>query len=180
MEHSNGYAEQCKNWSDDWSARSNGGATQATTHDHQAIAGAQPARDPRIRDHAVHTVWETTLPVCDGTRAWPQVLSLSEQKGETASPHLYTPGEGSTDSGAIVPAPHLSYPLRRAVRHRLRVAHATRRTVASTHVVGQPLCSGLSRCGGCQSTGGQYVGTRSERLSLAHAVTRGGAPCTRR
>jgi len=30
MEHSNGYAEQCKNWSEDFTARSNGYAAQAS------------------------------------------------------------------------------------------------------------------------------------------------------
>lgn len=180
MEHTNGYTEQCKDWSEDFTVRSNSHAAQATAHDHQAIAGAQPARHPRISDHAVHAVWQTTLPLCHGTRAWPQILSLSEQKGETASPHLYPPGEGGRDSGAIIAAPHLSYPLRRAVRHRLRATHATRREVERTNVVGQPICGGVFRCGGGQSTRGQHVGTRSEGPSLAHAVTGGGTSCTRR
>jgi hypothetical protein len=180
MEDINGYAEQCKNWSDDCSARSNGYAAHATTHDHQATAHPQLAGDPRLSDHAVHALWQTALPVCDWTRAWPQILSLSEQSGETSPPHLYTPGAGGADSGAIVTAPNLSHALRGAVRYRLRVAHATRRSVARTHVVGQPLCSGLSRCDGCQSTGGQHVGTRSERWALVRATTRGGTPCTRR
>jgi hypothetical protein len=180
MAHSNGYAEQCKNWSEDFTARSNGHAAQATTYDHQATAHSQPARDTRISDYAVHAVWETTLPVYDWTRTWPQILSLSEQSGETASPHLYPPGKGGADSGATGTAPHLSHALGGAVRHRLRVTHATRRGVARTNVVGQPICSGVFRCGSCQSTRGQHVGTRSEEPSLAHAVTGGGTPCTRR
>ena len=36
------------------------------------------------------------------------------------------------------------------------------------------------RCDGRQSTRGQHVRTRSEGSALAHAVTGGGAPCTRR
>jgi hypothetical protein len=180
MEDINGHAEQWKNWSEDWRARSNGHAAQATTDDPQATAHSYPTRDTRIRDYAVHAVWETPLPMCDGTRPWPQILSLCEQSGETASPHLYPPGKGSTDSGATVPAPHLSHPLRRAVRHRLRVTYATCRIVARTHVVDQPSCGGVFRCGGGQSTRGQHVGTRRERSALADAVTGGGAPCTRR
>src|SRR5215831_12495282 len=125
MEDINGYAEQCKNWSDDCSARSNGYAAQATTHDHQAPAHPQPAGDSRLSDHAVHAVWQTALPVCDWTRPWAQILSLREQSGETTPPHLYPAGEGGADSGAIVPAPHLSHPLGRAVRYCQRVTHAT-------------------------------------------------------
>ena len=180
MEHSNGYTEQCQNWSDDCRARSNGHAAQATAHDHQAIAGAHPARNPRLSDHAVHAVCETPLPVCDRTWPWPQILSLREQKGETASPHLYPPGKGGADSGATGTAPHLSHALGGAVRHRLRVTHATRRIVARTNVIGQPICGGVFRCGGGQSTRSQHVGTCSEEPSLAHAVTGGGTPCTRR
>ncbi len=180
MEHSNGYAEQCKNWSDHQAQRFNRHAAYAAAHDHQALAGAQPASDTRLSDHAVHAVWETTLPLCHGARAWPQILSLSEQRGETSPPHLCAPGEGSADSGAISSVPHLSYPLRRAVRDRLRVAHATCRAVASTHVIGQPPCGGLSRCESRQSIGGQHVRTRGERGLLGRATTRGGTPCTRR
>jgi len=181
MAHSNGYAEQCKNWSEDCRARSNGHAAHATTYDHQATAHSQPARDTRISDYAVHAVWETTLPVCDWPWTWPQILSLREQRGETASPHLYPPGKGGADSGATGTAPHLSHALGRAVRHRLRVPHATSWRVARSHVIGQLRRDGVSdRCGGRQSTRGQHVGTRRERSSLAHALPGGGAPCTRR
>jgi hypothetical protein len=180
MEHSNGYAEQCKDWSEYFTACINSHAVQATTHDCQTTAYPQSASDPRIIDYAVHAVWETTLPVCHWTWAWPQILSLSEQSGETAPPHLYTPGEGGADSGAIIAAPYLSHPPGGVVRDRLRVAHATRRAVASTNDVGQPPCGGLSRCGCRQSIGGQYVGTRRERGLLGRATTRGGTPCTRK
>lgn len=180
MEYLNGYAEQCKNWSEYFPARINGHAAQATAYDRQAAACPQPAGHPRILDHTVHAVWQTTLPVCDRTRAWPQILSLGEQSRETSSPHLCPPGDRRTDSGAIGRAPHLSHPSGGAVRHRLRVTHATRRLVARINVVGQLPCSGFSRCDGCQSIGRQHVRTRSERSSLAHAVTEGGASCTRR
>jgi hypothetical protein len=180
MEYLNGYAEQYKDWSDYFTTCIDCDVVYAAAHDHQAIAGAQPAGDTRLSDHAIHAVWQTALPVCHGTRAWPQILSFREQRGETSPPHLYPPGEGSADSGALSSVPHLSYPLRRAERDRLRVAHTTGRAVASTHVVGQPLCRGVSRCDGCQSTGGQYVGARRERGLLGRATTRGGTPCTRR
>jgi hypothetical protein len=180
MEDINGYAEQCKDWSEYFIAGLNSQAAQATTHDRQATAHTQPARDTRLIDYTVHAVWQTTLPVCYGARAWPQILSLREQRGETSPPHLYTPGKGGADSGAISSVPYLSYPLRRAVRDRLRVAHATCRAVASTHVIGQPPCGGLSRCASRQSAGRQYVGTRSERSALAQVITRGETPCTRR
>jgi hypothetical protein len=180
MKYTNGYTEQCQNWSEYFTARINGHAAQATAYDRQAAACPQPAGHPRIIDHAVHALWQTPLPVCDRTRAWPQILSLGEQSRETSSPHLCPPGDRRADSGAIVTAPHLSHPSGGAVRHRLRVTHATRRLVARTNVVGQLPCGGLSRCDGCQSTGRQHVRTRSERPSLAQAVTAGGASCTRR
>ena len=180
MEHSNGYTEQYKNWSEYLPPRTNGHAAQATAYDRQAAARPQPAGHPWIIDHAVHALWQTALPVCDRTRAWPQILSLGEQSRETSSPYLCPPGERRTGAGAIVTAPHLPHPSGGAVRHRLRVTHATRRLVARANVVGQLPCGGLSRCGGCQSPGCQYVGTRRGRSALAQAVTGGDAPCTRR
>ena len=180
MAHTNGYTEQGKDWSDRCTTRINCHATHAAAHDRQATAHPQPAGDTRIIDYAVHAVWQTALPVCDWTRAWSQILSLSEQSGKTSPPHLYTPGEGGADSGAVVTATNISHSPGGVVRHRLRVAHATRKSVARTNVVGQPPCAGISRCDGCQSTGRQHVGTRSERWLLARATTRGGSPCTRR
>jgi hypothetical protein len=180
MEYLNGYAEQYKDWSDYFTTCIDCYVAHAAAHDRQATAHPQSAGDTRIIDHAIHAVWQTTLPLCDWTRARSQILSLSEQRRETSPPHLYTPGEGGAGSGAISSVPYLSYSPRGVVRDRLRVAHATRRSVASTHVVGQPLCRGVSRCDGCQSIGGQYVGTRRERGSLGRATTRGGTSCTRR
>ena len=75
MEHSNGYAEQCKNWSDCFTACIGYHATHAAAQDRQATAHSQPAGDTRIIDHAVHALWQTALPMCDWTRAWPQILS---------------------------------------------------------------------------------------------------------
>jgi hypothetical protein len=180
MEQSNGYTEQCKDWSDRCTACINCHAAHAAAHDRQATAHPQPAGDTRITDHAVHAVWQTALPVCDRTRAWPQILSLGEQSGETSPPHLCTPGEGRADSGASVTSTNISHAPGGAVRHRLRVTHPTRRLVARTGVVGQPTRGDVSRCDGCQSTGRQHVRTRSERWLRARATTRGGAPCARR
>jgi len=180
MVHSNGKTEQCKNWSDYFTARGNGHAAHAATYDRQAAACPQPAGHPRLIDYAVHALWQTALPVCDRTRAWPQILSLGEQSGETSPPPLYTSGDGRTGSGAIVTATNISHPPGGVVRHRLRVTHATRRSVARTNVVGQPPCAGISRCDGRQSTGRQHVGTRSARWLRVRATIRGGAPCPRR
>jgi len=180
MGYSNEYTEQGNDWSDRCPTRINGHATHAAAHDRQAPAHPHPAGDTRISDHAVHAVWQTALPVCDWTRAWCQILSFSEQSGETSPPHLDTPGEGGADSGAPLTAPHLSYPPGGGVRYRLRVAHATGRAGARTKVVGQPPGSGLSRCDCRQSTGGQYGGARRERWLLVRATTTGGTPGTSR
>jgi hypothetical protein len=180
MDSINGYAEQCKDWSDQFTTGINGHLAYATAHDRQAAACPQSAGHSRIIDHTVHAVWQTTLPLCDWTRAWPQILSLSEQSGETPPPHLYISGDRRTGSGAIGTAPNLSHALGGAVRHHLRVTHPTGNSVARTNVAGQLASGGVSRCDGRQSTRGQHVGTRRERSALAHAVTGGGAPCTRR
>jgi hypothetical protein len=180
MGYINGYAEQCKDWSEECTACLDSHIAHATAHAWPAAACPQSAGHSRIIDHTVHAVWQTVLPLCDWTRAWPQILSLSEQRGETSPPHLCAPGKSRADSGAIIAAPYLSHPPGGVVRDRLRVAHATRRAVARTNVVGQPLCGGLSRCDCRQSIGGQYVGTRCERWPLGRAITRGGTPCTRK
>jgi hypothetical protein len=180
MEYSNGCAEQCKNWSECFTACIDGHLAQATTYDWRAAAGPQPAGYPWIPDHAIHAVWQTPLPVCDRTRAWTQILSLGEQNRATTHTHLCPANEGCAGSGAVGPAADVSHPFGGAVRHCLRVAHTTCRAVARTNVVGQLLCAGSDRCDGRQSTGGQHVRTRSESPSLAQAVTGGGAPCTRR
>jgi hypothetical protein len=67
------------------------------------------------------------------------------------------------------------------VRHRVRVAHATRRPVTRIDVVCQLDCGGVSdRRDRRWSVGRQHVGTCSEGQSLARAATRGDASCTRR
>jgi hypothetical protein len=180
MEYSNGYAEQCKDWSDQSTTGITGHLADATAHDRQAAACPQFAGDPWIPDHPLHALWQTALPVCDWTWAWAQVLSLGEQRRETPPPSLCASGKSRADSGAIGPAPHLSHALGGAVRHRLRVTHPMGNSVARANVVGQPASGGVSRCDGRQSPRGQHVGTRHERLTLAHAVTGGCAPCARR
>ena len=125
MEYLNGYAEQYKDWSDCFPAGLDCRVAHAAAYDRQAITCPQPAGDTRIIDHTVHAVWQTALPVCDRTRAWPQILSLSEQSGETPPPHLYISGDRRTGSGAIVTAAHISRALGGVVRYCLRVTDAT-------------------------------------------------------
>ena len=180
MEYSNGYAEQCQDWSDQFTTGINGQLAYATAHDRQAAACPQCAGDPWLPDHTLHALWQTALPVCDWTWAWAQVLSLGEQRGETPPPYLCAAGKSRADSGAIGTAPSLSHALGGAVRHRLRVTHPAGNSVARTNVVGQLASGGVSRCDGRQSTRGQHVGTRRARSALAHAVAGGGAPCARR
>lgn len=181
MEYTNGYTEQCKDWSDHCTERLDGHATHAAAQGEQATAHPQPAGHPRIPDHAVHAVWQTTLSLCGRTWAWSQVLSLGEQSRTTPPPPLCAPGAGRPGAGAVGTAADVSHPPGGAVRHRLRVTHATRRSVARTNVVGQPNRGGVCDRRDCRwSTRGQHVGTRRERPPLARATTRGGARCRRR
>jgi hypothetical protein len=181
MEHSNGYAEQCKDCSDRFTDRINCHTARAAAQDRQAAARPQPAGHPRIIDHAVHAVWQTALPLCGRTRAWSQILPLGEQSREPPHTPLYTPNNGRAGSGAVGPSAEVSHPPGGAVRHRLRVAHTPCRPVARPNVVGQPNRGGVcNRCGCRQSTRGQHVRTRHERPPLARSTTRGGSPCARR
>lgn len=181
MEDINGYTEQCKDWSEQSTACLDGHLAPAAAYAQQTATRCHPAGHPRLADHPLHTVWQTALPVCGRTGAWAQILSLGEPRGETSSAHLYTPGAGCADSGTTRAAAHSSYAPGRAVRHWLRVIDTTSRPVARSHVGGQLSHGGVyDRCDGCQSPGGQHVGTRRERSSLAHAVIGGGLPCARR
>jgi hypothetical protein len=180
MDSINGYAEQCKDWSEECTACLDSHIAHATAHAWPAAACPQSAGHSRIIDHTVHAVWQTTLPVCDWTWAWAQVLSLGEQSRETPPPYLCASSKSRADSGAIGPAPNLSHALGGAVRHRLRVTHPTGNSVARINGVGQPASGGVSRCDGRQSTRDQHVGTRRKRSALAHTVTGRGTPCARR
>lgn len=180
MDSINGYAEQCQDWSEEFPTGFNGDIAHATAGDRHAAACPQCAGDPRIPDLPLHALWQTALPVCDGTGAWAQVLSLGEQSRQTSPPHLCAPGTSRADSRAISTAPNLSHALGRAVRHRLRVADPTSKSVVRINGIGQPANGGVSRCEGRQSTRGQHVGTRGERSALVPTGTRGGAPCARR
>jgi hypothetical protein len=181
MEHNNGYTEQCNDWSEHSTTRINGYVAYATAPGCQATAHPQPPGAPRLLDHALHALWQTPLPLCDWTRAWPQILSLGEQSQTTSHAHLCPATHGGAGAGAVGPAADVSHALRGAVRHWLPVADTTRGQVARSHGVGQLGHNGVcDRRDGRQSTRGQYVGTRGERSSLAQAVTGGSAPCTRR
>jgi hypothetical protein len=181
MEYSNGYAEQCKNWSERFAARLDGYAAHAAAQAEQAPARSQPPGPPRLPDHAVHAVWQTTLPLCDWARPWPQVLSLGEPRGETPPAHLCAPGNGGAGAAAGGPVADVSCALGRAVRDRLRVAHAPRQQLASSHAVGQPNPGGVSdRRDRRRSAGRQHAGTGPERRLLAQAATGGDPQCTRR
>lgn len=180
MEYSNGYTEQCKDSSEQFTTRVNGHAAHAAAHAWQATAHSQPTDHPWLIDYTVHALWQTPLSLCDGTRAWPQILSLSEQSRKATDSPLGASGESRADSGATGPVANLSHALGGTLRHRLRVAHPPRWVIVRTNVVGQPSCGGGSRCARRWSTRGQHVGTRRERSALARTISEGGAPCARR
>ena len=181
MEQRNGYREQCKDWSDQCTTCIDSHVTYAAAHDWQATADLQPAAHPRLIDYAVHALWQPSLPLCNWTRAWTQVLSLDEQSRPTPHTYLCPANTGGAGAGAVGPTADGSYALRGVVRHWLRVAHAPCWQVTRSDVVGQLACGGVSnRHDRRWSVGRQYAGTCRERSSLAQTVTGGGAPCARR
>jgi len=181
MEDINGYAEQCKDSSEEFPACHNRHVAQAAACDRHATADLHPPAHSWLIDYAVHTLWQTPLSLCNGARAWPQVLSVGEPSRSTPDTDLRPPHHGGAGARAVGPTTEGSHALRGAVQYWLRIAHAPCRQITRSDVVGQLACGGgCDRYHGRQSTRGQHVRTRSEIWLLARATTRGGAPCSRR
>ena len=181
MKESNGYTEQFQDWSEECTACLNRHVAHAAAHAWQATADLHPAAPPWLLDYAVHAVWQTALPLCDRTRAWTQVLSLSEPSWTTPDIDLCPARHGGAGAGAVGPTADSAHARRGAVRHWVRVTHAPCGPITRSDVVGQLGCGGVwDRYQGRQSTCGQHAGTRRERSPLAHIGTGGGIPCARR
>jgi hypothetical protein len=181
MQESNGYAEQCKDWSDEDPACLDRHIAQAARHDWQATTDLHPPAYPGLFDYAVHALWQTPVSLCNGARAWPQVLSVGEQSGTTPDPDLCPARHGGASAGAVGSVTDGARARRGVVRHWLRIAPAPGGQITRSDGVGQFACDGVSdRYHGRQSPRGQHVGTRGERSALVHAVTGGGTPCARR
>lgn len=181
MKESNEYAEQFQDWSEEDTACLDRHVAQAARHDWQATTDLHPPAYPGLLDYAVHALWQTPLSLCDGTRAWTQVLSLGEPRWPTPDPHLCPARHGGAGAGAVGPTADRAYARRGAVRHWVRVTHAPRQHITRSDGIGQLVCGGMwNRYQGRQSPRGQHVGTGRERSPLAHLVTGGGIPCARR
>jgi hypothetical protein len=181
MEVINGYAEQFQNWSEECTASIDHHVAQAATCAWQATTDLHPTAHPRLIDYAVHALWQTALSLCNGTRAWAKVLSLSEPRWTTPDTDLCSTRHGGAGAGAVGPTADCANALRRAVRHWLRVTHAPCRQITRSDIVGQLARSGVcDRYNRRQSTRGQHVGARRERSPLAHPVSGGGTACARR
>src|ERR1044071_9479319 len=125
MKESNGYAEQCKDWSEEDTACLDRHIAQAARHDWQATTDLHPPAYPGLLDYAVHALWQTPLSLRDGTGAWPQVLSVGEQSGMTPDPDLCPARHGGTGAGAVGPTADRANAHRGVVRHWLRIAHTS-------------------------------------------------------
>jgi hypothetical protein len=181
MKESNGYAEQCKDWSEDYTACLDRHVAQAAAHDRQATTDFHPTAHSWLLDYAVHALWQATVSLCDGTRAWTQVLSVGESSWPTPDPDLCPAHHGGTGAGAVGPTADGTNAPRGAVRHWLRITHASGSQIMRSDVVGQLAWGGVcNRYHGCQSPRGQHAGARRERSPLAPVVTGGGIPCARR
>ncbi len=181
MEESNGYAEQCKDWSEQFTTGINSHATHAAARDWQAVTHSPPAGYPGLLDYAVHALWQTALSLCHGRRAWTQVLSVGEQRGTTTHTHLCSAHYGGAGAGAVGPVAGVSRTRRGTVRHRLRIAHSSRRQITGSDGVGQLVRGGMcDRYHSRRSTRGQHVGAGHGQSALAHTISRGGPACPRR
>jgi hypothetical protein len=181
MKGSNGYAEQCKDWSDEDTACFDRHIAQAARHDWHATTNFYPPAYPGLLDYAVHALWQTALSLCNGTRAWTQILSVGEQRGTTTHTHLCSAHYGGAGAGAVGPVAGVSRTRSGAVRHRLRIAPASRRQITGSDGVGQLVRGGVcDRYNSRQSTRGQHVGSRRARFALALTISRGGTSCARR
>ncbi len=181
MKESNEYAEQFQDWSEECTGCLDRHVAKAAAHDRQATTDLYPPAPPWLLDYAVHALWQTPLSVCDGTRAWPQVLSLGEPRWTTPDPDLCPACHGGAGAGAVGPTADRAHARRGAVRHWVRVTHAPRQQITRSNVVGQLVCGGVwNRYQGRQSPRGQHAGTRHESSPLAHIVTGRGIPCARR
>ena len=181
MEDINGYAEQCKDWSEEFTTDFNGDVAYAAARNRQATTCLHPTGHSWLPDYALHALWQTPVSLCDRTRAWAQVLSLSEQSWPTSDTDLCPARHGGAGAGAVGPTADCAHARRRAVRHWVRVTHAPCRQVARSDGVGQLACDGVcDRYHGRQSARGQHVGARSEQSALAHPVSGGGISCARR
>jgi len=181
MKESNGYAEQCKDWSEAFPTDCNGNVAQAATHNWQTTPDLPSPAHSWLLDYAVHALWQTPVSLRDGTGAWPQVLSVGEPSWPTPDFDLCSTRYGGTGAGAVSPTADRAHAHRRAVRHWLRITHAPGGHVTKSDVADQLACGGVcDRYHGGQSPRGQYVGARLGQSALAHIIRRGETACARR
>ena len=181
MTESNGYAEQCKDWSDEDPACLDRHIAQAARHDWQATTDLHPPAYPGLLDYAVHALWQTALSLCDGAWAWTQVLSVGESRRTTPDPDLCPARQGGASAGAVGSVTDGARAGRGVVRHWLRITYTSGGQITGSDVADQLACDdGCDRYHDCQSPRGQHVGTRGERPALAYLIRRGGISCARR
>jgi len=181
MKESNGYAEQFQDWSEECPACLDRHVAKAAAHAWRATTDLHPTVHPWLLDYAVHALWQTALSLCDGTRAWAQVLSVGEPSWPTPDTDLCPTRHGGAGAGTVGPVTDGAHARRGVVRHWVRVTHAPRRQITRSDVVGQLVCGGVrDRYHGRQSTRGQHAGTRREQSALAHTILGGGTSCARR
>ena len=181
MKGINGYAEQYKDWSEEFTTDFNGDVAYAAAYNWQATTDSPPPAHPWLLDYAVHALWQTSVSLCNGTRAWTQVLSVGEQSGTTPDPDLCPARHGGTGAGAVGSVTDGARARRGVVRHWLRITHTPRGQITRSDVVDQLAGGdGYDRYPGCQSPRGQHVGTRRERPAVAYPIRRGRISCARR
>jgi hypothetical protein len=181
MEKRTRQSEQFTDWTTHHARHLNGTVARATAQVGHTPASPQPAGIAWITDHAVHAVWQAPLRLRPGTGAWTEILSFSEQRGETTRDGVCPACFCAAGPAGASAAPGVSRDSGRTLRHPSRVAEAvgipvTRRTsVLQTRTVRLP-----DRCGCTQPLGSQHAGASRERGLLARATTGGDSLCPRR
>ena len=181
MEKRTRQSEQFTDWTTHHARHINGTVARAAAQVGYTPACPQPARIARVTHHPVHAVWQTPLRLCPGPGAWPEILSLREQRRETTGDGVCPArfcAAGTAGAGA---APGISCSPGGTLRHPPRVAEAAGIPVTRRTSVLQPRTARLpDRREGTQLPGGHHARAGRERGFLARVTTGGDSLCPRR
>lgn len=180
MKNTEGQADQFSNWSARKHEGISGTAAQAAAGTCHTVAVSRPAGATRVTDRAGQAVWQAPLPGCPA-RAWPQVLSVREQRWEATGDGVRPPGCGRASQAAAGESAGISGGLGGALRHQSGAAEAAGRAVVRQDASPQPQGSSRPYRGGRGGPArGQHAGTGAERRPLARGAAGGDKRCRRR
>jgi len=174
-------SEQFTDWTTQHARQIDGTVARAAAQIGHTPASPQPARIARITHHTVHAVWQTPLRLCPRPGAWPEILSLREQRRETTGDSVCPARFCAAGPAGASAAPGVSYGFGRTLRPPPRVVEAAGIPVTRRTSVLQPRTARLpDRREGTQLPGGHYARAGRARGFLARVTTGGDFLCPRR